>query len=48
MIRREKIVTGDDRLDIRKNIFTDRVVKYWNRLHRKVAESPSLEVLKKM
>ncbi|KFM09308.1 hypothetical protein AS27_04996, partial [Aptenodytes forsteri] len=38
-----KLKEGRFRLDIRKKVFTVRVVKHWHRLPREAVDAPSLE-----
>ncbi|KFP96895.1 hypothetical protein N329_07598, partial [Haliaeetus albicilla] len=42
-----KLHQGKFRLGIRKNFFTERVIKHSNRLLRELVESPSLEIFKR-
>ncbi|KGL97538.1 hypothetical protein N301_03654, partial [Charadrius vociferus] len=41
-----KLKEGTFRLDVRKNIFTMRVVKHWHMLSREVVDTPFLETFK--
>lgn len=37
---------GRSSLDFRKDLFSERVVRQWHRLHRDTVDAPFLEVLK--
>jgi len=44
IVSRRKQQKRNLRLDISKNLFLERVVLHWHRVHGEVVESPSLEV----
>jgi len=43
---RHKLKHRKFHLNMRKNFFTLRTMKHWNRLPREVVDSPSLEIFK--
>lgn len=42
-----RLCQGRLRLDIRRNFFTEGIVRLWKGLPRELVESPALEILKK-
>lgn len=43
-----KLYQGRIRQDIRKSLFSVRVVRHWNKLPREAADAPRLSVLKRL
>ncbi|KFV81096.1 hypothetical protein N308_05457, partial [Struthio camelus australis] len=43
---KHKLKSWKFHLNIRRNIFTLRVIKHWNKLPREAVESPSLKIFK--